>query len=73
LAQAAQLEGEVVLEVTVGADGKVGRVVVKKSVHGSLNDAAIDAVRRSQYSAGTRNGVPTEMNTTTTVLFKLRR
>ena len=44
VARAAQIEGDVVLEATVGTDGTISDVVVVKSVHRLLDGAARDAV-----------------------------
>lgn len=73
VARAAQLEGSVVLEVTVDADGTVENVVVVKSPHAVLDDAARKAVMQYTYSPGRRNGVPEAMRIQETVLFQLRR
>jgi serine/threonine-protein kinase len=72
VARAAQLEGNVVLEVTVGIDGTVNNVVVVKSPHTVLDDAARKAVMQYRYSPGHRNGVPEAMHIQETVLFQLR-
>jgi TonB family protein len=72
VARAAQLEGSVVLEVTVGSDGTVGNVLVVKSPHNVLDDAARKAVMQYRYSPGRRNGVPEAMRIQETVLFQLR-
>lgn len=72
VARRAQLEGSVVLEVTVGADGTVDYVVVVKSPHTVLNDAARKAVMQYTYSPGRRNDVPEPMRVQETVLFQLR-
>ena len=73
VALAAQLEGDVHLRVTIGADGRIGEVVVERSANPVFNGAAIEAVRRSEYRPGRRNGVPAELSTTTTVRFSLAR
>ncbi len=73
VARAAQLKGDVHLRVTVGADGRIGEVVVERSADSVFNQAAIEAVRRSEYLPGHRNGVPTESSTTTTIRFDLDR
>ena len=73
VASAARLEGDVNLRVTVGADGRIGEVVVERSADSVFNQAAIEAVRRSEYLPGRRNGVPTESSTTTTIQFRLRK
>jgi eukaryotic-like serine/threonine-protein kinase len=72
VARAAQLQGIVVLDVTVGADGTVRNVVVVKSPHAVLEDAARKAVMRYTCSPGRRNDVPEAMRIQQTVEFELR-
>jgi TonB family protein len=72
VARAAQLQGIVVLDVTVGADGTVRNVVVVKSPHSVLEDAARKAVMRYTCSPGRRNDVPEAMRIQQTVEFELR-
>ena len=72
VARAAQLQGIVVLDVTVGADGTVRNVVVLKSPHAVLEDAARKAVMRYTCSPGRRNDVPEAMRIQQKVEFELR-
>jgi serine/threonine-protein kinase len=72
LAKSAGIEGDVVLRVTVRADGSVSTVQVVRSPHRSLNAAATEVVRQSKYSPASRNGVPEEATTTITVRFRLK-
>ena len=71
LAKAAELEGTVILEVEVGADGKVHKVTVKRSVRKVLADAARQAVQQWEYAPQLRNGVPEAGKVTESVQFKL--
>jgi len=68
----AQLEGSVVLDVIVRADGTVDNVVVVKSPHTVLDDAARRAVMQYRYSPGRRNDVPEEAHIQETVVFELQ-
>ena len=72
VARAAEIEGDVVLQATVGADGAVSDVVVVRRVHPLLDAAAVAAVRQYEYAPGRRNGVPVAVRIRTTVSFKLR-
>ena len=72
LARAAQLEGEVILQATVEADGSVGVITVLKSVHPLLDEAARKAVRQYAYIPAWRSGVPTAADVRITVSFRLR-
>jgi periplasmic protein TonB len=72
LARAAQLEGDVVLQVLVGRDGKVDDVAVVVSIHPVLDEAAINAVRRYEYLPARRNGVPEARTIRIAVSFRMR-
>jgi protein TonB len=72
MAKAAQLEGDVILQVVVGTDGQVSGVTVVKSVHPLLDDAAKKAVLRYQYRPGQRNGVPEPTTIRIAVSFRMR-
>lgn len=62
-------EAEVVVELTINEDGTVGKI---KKVKGEdvFVDAAKDALKRWEFSAGTRDGVPVESSFELTLLFK---
>ena len=72
VARAAQLEGDVILQATVEANGTVGAVTVLKSVHPLLDEAARKAVRQYEYTPAQRNGVPRAADVRITVSFRLR-
>ena len=72
LAKAAQIEGDVVLEVVVRPDGSVAEVEVSRSVHPLLDGAAVAAVRQYGYKPGLRNGAPDAFRVQVTVSFKLQ-
>jgi periplasmic protein TonB len=71
LAVAAHLEGVVILEATVDAEGRVQQVKVLRSLK-FLDKAAIEAVRQWQYAPLTLNGVPTSFVLTVTLNFALK-
>ena len=70
LAQAAHIQGTVILEIIVGEQGNVDAVTVLRSVP-ALDRAAIDAVRRWRYEPGALNGTPIPVIITVTVNFSL--
>jgi protein TonB len=72
IARAAQIEGDVVVEAVVGADGSVGEVTVLRSVHPLLDEAARNAVRRYEYAPGRRNGSPEQATVRIVVSFQLQ-
>ena len=72
IARAAQIEGDVVVEAVIGADGSVGDVTVLRSVHPLLDEAARSAVRRYEYAPGRRNGSPEQATVRIVVSFQLQ-
>jgi protein TonB len=70
IAQAAHLEGIVILEATVGETGRVESVKVLRSV-GPLDAAAVEAVKQWRYSPLRLNDRPTSFVLTVTVQFHL--
>jgi periplasmic protein TonB len=69
-AKQARVQGIVILECTIGADGRVKDVKVLRSVE-LLDAAAVDAVRQWVYTPTLLNGVPVSVIMTVTVNFKL--
>lgn len=66
------LEGEVVLEIVVRQDGRVGDVRVLKGLGAGLDQQAIQAVRRWTFAAATRKGRPVDVIVEVAVEFTLR-
>ena len=69
-AQAARVQGIVILEATIGVDGRVTNAYVLRSVP-LLDQAAINAVRQWVYTPTLMNGVPVPVIMTVTVTFNL--
>jgi TonB family protein len=69
IARSNKIGGTVVIEATIGADGKVIDAQVIKSVP-VLDQAALDAVRQWVYTPTLLNGKPVPVNITVTVDFK---
>ena len=72
IAQAARVQGIVIVEATIGADGHVVNARVLRSVP-LLDEAALDAVRQWQYTPTLLNGVPVPVIMTVTVQFTLSK
>ena len=70
VAAAAKVQGVVILEVLVGADGRVNDARVLRSVP-LLDRAALDAVRQWEFTPTLLNGAPVPIVMTTTVNFVL--
>jgi TonB family protein len=69
-AVAARVQGVVILECTISAQGKVVSVRTLRSVP-MLDGSAIEAVRQWEYTPTLLNGVPVPVIMTVTVNFKL--
>jgi len=65
------LEGDVLLQATVGADGTVRDVMFLQRVHPLLDEAARNAVLRYEYTPGQHNGVPESTTLQIRVSFRL--
>ena len=72
IAQAARVQGIVIIEATIGADGRVVNGRILRSVP-LLDEAALDAVRQWQYTPTLLNGVPVPVIMTVTVQFTLSK
>jgi periplasmic protein TonB len=71
VARAARVEGIVIVEATIGPNGKVQDARILRSVP-LLDAAALDAVRQWEYTPTLLNGIPVAVVMTVTVDFKLR-
>ena len=69
-AQAARIQGVVIMEAIIGEDGRVRDIRVLRSIPG-LDQAAVDAVRQWEYEATNLNGKPVPIVMTVTVQFTL--
>lgn len=66
----ARVEGYVIIEAVIGKDGTIKDARILKS-HSMFDDAAVGAVRQWVYRPAELSGVPTEVVTYVTVVFKL--
>lgn len=64
-------EGEVILRVTLGADGTVSNVETLTSLPDGLTDEAMKAVRLIKFVPAMRNGSPVDEAKTITYSFNL--
>jgi TonB family protein len=70
MAKQARVEGTVILEATISAQGRVNDVKVLRGIP-LLDNSAIDAVRQWRYSPTLLNGTPVPVIMTVTVNFRL--
>jgi TonB family protein len=66
------VSGEVVLEIVVRSDGRVGDVRVLDGLGSGLDQRAIDAVRQWRFSPARRFGQPVDVLVEVAVEFRLR-
>jgi periplasmic protein TonB len=71
IAQAARVQGIVIIEATIGEDGHVTNARILRSIP-LLDQAAVDAVRQWQFTPTLLNGVPVPVIMTVTVNFTLK-
>jgi len=69
IAQSARVQGAVIIDATIGPDGKVIDAKVVRSVP-MLDQAALDAVQQWEYTPTLLNGVPVPVVITVTINFK---
>jgi periplasmic protein TonB len=66
------LTGDVVLEIVVRSDGRVGSVKVTRGLGAGLDERAVDAVRQWRFSPARRYGTPVDVVVEVAVEFRLR-
>jgi len=71
IAQAAGVEGLVIIQATIGVDGRVTNATVLRPAP-LLEEAALNAVRQWRYTPTRLNGEPVAVVMTVTVSFRLR-
>jgi protein TonB len=73
-AMAARLEGTVLLETIVLADGSVGDVKVVRSLDSTLglDDEAVKALKQWTWKPGTRGGQPSSVSVQIEMTFTLK-
>ncbi len=70
-AKRAQIEGRVILQITIDAEGNVTDVKVLRDAPMGLTEAAVKAAKQWKYSPAIMNGEPVGVRKTVTVNFSL--
>ena len=70
LAQSARVQGVVIIEATIGIDGRIQDAKLLRSIP-LLDAAALDAVRQWEFTVTSLNGMPVPVIMTVTVNFAL--
>jgi periplasmic protein TonB len=71
IAQSARVQGVVIIDATIGPDGRVTEARVRRGVP-LLDQAALDAVRQWEFTPTLLNGVPVPVIMTVTVHFTMQ-
>ncbi len=71
IAQSARIQGMVMIEAIIGADGRVKEASIRRGIP-LLDQAALDAVRQWEFTPTLLNGVPVPIVMTVTVNFTLQ-
>jgi protein TonB len=71
IAASAKVQGVVIVEATIGANGKVADAKVLRSIP-LLDQAALDAVRQWEFTVTIVDGMPVPVIMTVTVAFTLQ-
>ena len=71
IAQSARVQGIVIIEATIGPDGRVKDAKILRSIP-LLDQAALDAVKQWTFTPTLLNGVPVPVIMTVTVNFTLQ-
>jgi TonB family protein len=66
------LSGDVVLEIVVRGDGRVGTVRVLQGLGAGLDERAVQAVRQWRFAPARRFGTPVDVLVEVAVEFRLR-
>jgi TonB family protein len=72
VAQAGQIQGDVVLQAAIDQEGRVTDVTVARRVHPLLDEAARQAVLQYEYAPGRRDGIAVSSTVRIVVSFRLR-
>ena len=72
-AKDAHVSGTVVLQATIGKDGKIINLHAILSPSSLLSDSAVEAVSHWEYKPYLLNGEPVDVDTTVNVIYTLGR
>ena len=70
-AKKAQITGKVFVKAVIDVEGNVKEASIIEGVHELLNKAAIDAVKKTKFKPGMKDGKPVDVEVTIPISFKL--
>lgn len=71
-AQAAKVEGTVLLSVVIAPDGMAHNINVVKSLGSGLDEKAVEAVQKWKFAPGTKDGAPVSVRAQIEVNFRMK-
>jgi protein TonB len=71
VAKEAGIEGKVLIKAIVDEKGNVIKTEVEKSVNKDLDEAAIDAVKKTKFTPALKDDKPIETTITIPIMFRL--
>lgn len=72
MARRAGIEGRVVIQFVVDADGSVSNPRVMRGIGGGTDEAAIEAIMQMKFTPGMQRGQPVKVRMTQPVVFRLQ-
>jgi protein TonB len=72
IAKRAGLQGRVFVKAFIDENGDVAGAEIIKGIGGGCDQAAIDAVKATKFTPGTKNGKPVKVQVSIPILFKLQ-
>jgi len=70
-AQSDKIEGKVQLACVIGRDGHVSTVELVRGLDARLNQSAVEALGKWEFSPALRDGVPVEVDVLVEIPFRL--
>lgn len=70
-AKKAGVQGKVFVKAIIDESGNVVKTSIKKSVGSGCDEAAMEAIRKTKFTPGTKDGNPVKVSVTIPIQFKL--
>lgn len=73
MARKAGIEGRVVVQFVVNKNGKAENFQILRSIGGGCDEAAIDVIKKAEFTPGSQRGTPVPVQMALSVVFQLRK